>query len=243
MVSTDWNECLSPMGPFDPVIFTYPGLKSDLVSVFSRYTGNEITLSAAVQRVRELMPQPLSARQMDAYLEKHFATYTGVAKFIKWCGENNVFFMINTTASIGFFQRVFKKGLLPGISGLSAHPGFFYEPSETDPEEIYELMEITDKSKNTRMAARLHDIPFKKIMIVGDSGGDGPHFEWGASKGAFLTGSMTKWSLETFCRKRGIHINLYFGPRYQECEKRDEAKEMSVNFRDLKDVVKTVITR
>ena len=243
MVSTDWNECLSPMGPFDPIIFTYPELKPDLASIFRRYTGNEITLGEAVRRLRNLMPGPLTAQQMDAYLEKHFAVYTGVPSFIKWCVQNNVFFMINTTASIGFFQRVFKKGLLSGISALSAHPGFRYEPSETDPGEIYELMEITDKSRNTLTAAKLHGIPFKKIMIMGDSGGDGPHFEWGAKAGAFLTGSMTKWSLESFCRRKGVHVDLYFGPRYEKGEKRDEAGEMAADFNKLKDVIKTIITR
>ena len=137
MVSSDWNECLSPMGPFDPIIFTYPELKSDLVSIFRQYTGNRISLDEAVRKLRSLMPAPLSAAQMDAYLERHFITYRGLRRFMKWCEENHVLFMINTTASIGFFQRVLHKGLLPTLPALSAHPGFRYEPSSTDPTEIF----------------------------------------------------------------------------------------------------------
>lgn len=243
MVSTDWNECLSPMGPFDPIIFTYPNLKSDLRSIFRYYTGNKITLTEAVERLKELMPEPLTQKQMDAYLEKHFVTYNGVPEFIEWCNENKIFFMINTTASIGFFQRVFIKGLLPMISALSAHPGIRYDTSKTDPEQVYELLEITDKYRNTQKAAQLQHIPYEKIIIIGDSGGDGPHFEWGASVGAFLIGSMTKWSLETFCEKRGIYINLYLGPRYGESEMRDEVKEMETNFSDLRNVVEGILTR
>ena len=233
MVSTDWNECLSPMGPFDPIIFTYPQLRSDLGRVFRNYTSNKISLAQAVDILEELMPAPLTKDQMDAYLERHFTAYRGVPEFIRWCNENDVFFMVNTTASIGFFQRVFARKLLPRIPCLSAHPGIRFEPSETDPEEVYELLEVTDKSINTRRAAELHDIPLKRIMIIGDSGGDGPHFEWGAQAGAFLTGSMTKWSLENFCRQKGVTIDLYFGLRYGKGENRDEAGEMAVDFKEL----------
>ncbi len=241
LISTDWNECLSPMGPFDPIIFAYPELGPRLGDIFREYTSNRITLNKAVSRLRELMPAPLTIGEMDAYLDSHFKTYKGVPELMNWCGENSVLFMINTTASIGFFQRVFAKGLLPSIPALSAHPGIRFDPSRTDPEEIYELHEITDKSINTKRAAAIHGVSFNRIMIIGDSGGDGPHFQWGAKVGAFLTGSMTKWSLESYCRQRGIRINLYFGPRYLEGEKRNRAEEMSTDFRKLEDVVRKLL--
>ncbi len=243
MVSTDWNECLSPMGPFDPIIFAYPEIKSELAEIFRSYTSNKITLAHAVERLQELMPAPLTMEQMDKYLDHHFSTYRGVPEFIRWCNENNVFFMINTTASIGFFQRVLNRGLLPGLPALSAHPGIRFPPLQKDPGEIYELMEITDKSLNTDLAASLHGIPYKRIIIIGDSGGDGPHFEWGARKGAFLIGSMTKKSLDNFCSQKGITIDLYLGPRYEKGEKRDEAREMAVDFMDLTQIVKKVLAQ
>jgi hypothetical protein len=72
-----------------------------------------------------------------------------------------------------------------------------------------------------------------RVILMGDSGGDGPHFEWGASVGAFLMGSMTKSSLDQYCSQRGIKISLHFGPRYSNGEKRREELEMGVNFMDL----------
>lgn len=29
MISSDWNECLAPCGPFDAIAFTYPDLEPD----------------------------------------------------------------------------------------------------------------------------------------------------------------------------------------------------------------------
>ncbi len=68
---------------------------------------------------------------------------------------------------------------------------------------------------------------------MGDSGGDGPHFEWGADKGAFLIGSMTKPSLESFCQTRGINIDLHFGLSYSEGEEKVPQKEMQTDFKNL----------
>ena len=48
MISTDWNECLAPSGPFDPISFAYPYLSQELESVFRLYTGNKMTLGQAV---------------------------------------------------------------------------------------------------------------------------------------------------------------------------------------------------
>ncbi|MGA8831743.1 MAG: hypothetical protein ACLQT6_17200 [Desulfomonilaceae bacterium] len=41
IVSSDWNECLAPSGPFDPISFTYPDLEPELSDLFAQYTGNQ----------------------------------------------------------------------------------------------------------------------------------------------------------------------------------------------------------
>ena len=243
MVSTDWNECLSPMGPFDPFIFAYPDIKEELERIFKEYTSNKMPLSKAMNLLKDICPRALTQKQMDSYLEKKFATYTGVSELIEWCKRNDVFFMINTTASIGFFQRVLARGLLPPISALSAHPAFRYGHCKTDPDMLFELLEITDKPVNTKKAADLRLIPYEKIVIIGDSGGDGPHFEWGAENGAFLVGSMTKWSLEGYCKDRGIQIDHYIGPCYAVDEKRDIEREMATDFDQLKDIIRRILLR
>lgn len=68
---------------------------------------------------------------------------------------------------------------------------------------------------------------------MGDSGGDGPHFEWGAQTGAILVGCMTKSSLDDYCRKSGISINLRFGMDHARENKKDIQNEKKVNFMDL----------
>jgi hypothetical protein len=78
---------------------------------------------------------------------------------------------------------------------------------------------------------------------VGDSGGDGPHFEWGTKKGAFLIGSMTKPSLDNHCHKNKIVINLRFGLDYSLEEKKDPQKELQVNFMDLAPVIEDIAKR
>jgi hypothetical protein len=67
----------------------------------------------------------------------------------------------------------------------------------------------------------------------GDSGGDGPHFEWGATAGATLVGSMTKGSLYGFCRSRGIEIDSHFGLSYEQGGASDLDREMGVDFMAL----------
>ena len=80
-----------------------------------------------------------------------------------------------------------------------------------------------------------------QLVVVGDSGGDGPHFVWGDSVGAYLIGSMTKPSLERFCLERGISMDLHFGLTYAEGSARDPVAEMQVDFMDLTPVIAAVL--
>jgi hypothetical protein len=237
LVSSDWNECLAPCGPFDFISFTHPELESDLDRIFKQYTGNTISLGEAAQKIQELLPGPITEDHLDAYLDTSFVTYTGVADLIEWCLARDILFMINTTGMIGYFQRVFAKGLLPTVPVLSAHPMVRYAHRETDPLQVYDLFEIQDKSKNTRAEADRLNIPGEKIILVGDSGGDGPHFDWGAGIGAHLIGSMTKPSLEKYCQTQGVDIDLRFGLSYTEGDKKDPKHEMQTDFRDLSSLI------
>ncbi len=243
LISSDWNECLAPSGPFDPITFNYPSLDPEVKEVFKAYTGNRIPLSEAARRIVNLLPKTISEDQMDTYLDERFETYRGVPELIEWCSKKDILFMINTTGMQGHFQRVFKKGLLPEVPAVSAHPMTKYEEERKTPCQWYDLLEIQDKAKNTEAVMRAWGIPADKAVLIGDSGGDGPHFEWGARVGAFLIGSMTKWSLNQYCSKRGIEINLHFGPRYSEGEKRKEEQEGKVNFMDLIPRIEAVLTR
>jgi len=238
MISSDWNECLAPCGPFDPIAFAYPELEADLSTIFRSYTSNQITLSEAVRRIGALLPKPITEKQMDAYLEASFVTYKGVADLIVWCTEHNILFMINTTGMQGYFQRAMAKRLLPPEIVVAANPMFFYPGHRM---EMYEVMEIEDKAKNTDTVMKLHGIPAERVILVGDSGGDGPHFAWGASAGAHLVGSMTKPSLEKYCRDKGIKINTRFGVTYSEGEKKDLQREMEVDFMGLVPVIEKAL--
>jgi len=233
MVSSDWSECLSPSGPFDFISFAFPELETDLKSIFRQYTANIISLGAATQKIQKLLPGTISEEQMDIYLDRSFITYKGVPDLIEWCLSKGILFMINTTGMIGYFQRVFAKGLLPRVPVLSANPMLQYSRQETDPHYMYDLFEILDKSKNTNAVAQRFNLPAEKIILMGDSGGDGPHFEWGAARGVFLIGSMTKSSLESFCRTRDINIDLHFGLSYSVGEEKDPPKEMQTDFKNL----------
>jgi hypothetical protein len=233
MVSSDWSECLSPNGPFDFISFAYPELEAELQHIFRQYTGNIISLGAATQKIQELIPDPISEDQMDAYLDASFKTYRGVPDLIEWCLGKNILFMINTTGMVGYFQRMFAKGLLSTVPVLSANPMVRYADGKKDPITVFDLFEIQDKSKNTSAVARRFNIPAQKILLMGDSGGDGPHFEWGAEVGAFLIGSMAKPSLEDYCQTRGIHIDLHFGITYSPGEDKDLQREMQTDFNDL----------
>jgi hypothetical protein len=240
MISSDWNECLAPCGPFDPIALTYPELGAELARVFRMYTGNQITLSEATRRIEGLLPGPITEKQMDAYLEGSFVTYKGVRSLIQWCTQNHILFMINTTGMQGYFQRAVAKVLLPAGIVVAANPMISYPGRKM---KMYEVREIEDKAKNTAAVLKEHDIPAQSLIVMGDSGGDGPHFAWGATVGAHLVGSMTKPSLESFCKKKGIEINTRFGATYAEGEKRDLEREMKVDFMVLVPVIENVFNR
>jgi len=240
MISSDWNECLAPCGPFDPIAFAHPELEADLSTVFRSYTSNKTTLSEAVRRLGKLLPMPVSETKMDAYLKASFVTYRGVRDLIQWCTKNHILFMINTTGMQGYFQRAMTKGLLPQGIVVAANPLISYPGKET---KMYQVREIEDKAKNTAAVLREYAISAQKLIIMGDSGGDGPHFAWGTFVGAHLVGSMTKPSLERFCRNEGIEINTRFGVTYPEGEKRDPVREMEVDFMGLVPLIEQVVER
>ncbi len=237
MVSSDWSECLAPCSPFDCISFNYPQLTAELEAIFKQYTSNVISLGEAAHKVQTLLPATLAIEQMDAYLDNSFSTYKGVPELIEWCLSKDILFMINTTGMIGYFQRIFAKGLLPRVPALSAHPMVGYPKQDSDPNVIFDLFEIKDKGKNTEAAIRFFNIPFNQIILMGDSGGDGPHFEWGTKADAFLIGSMTKPSLEKYCLKKNININVRFGISGIAGEKKDLKKEMQIDFTDLASLI------
>jgi len=211
ILSSDWNECLAPCGPFDFIFFSHPDLRESLQAIFRQYTTNAIPLGEAVRRLRQLLPHPISADEMDGYLHASFETYPGLPEWIEWCRSRDILFMINTTGMVGYFQRIFAKGLLPAVPVLSAHPMIRFDDLPSDPGLILELLEIQDKPKNTDSARHSFGITSGKVIVMGDSGGDGPHFEWGAGAGGLLIGSMTKPSLEAYCQAKGIAIDVRFG--------------------------------
>lgn len=235
--STDWNECLAPCGPFDYVTFAYPELSTALDDIFRRYTGNDITLGAAVRKLTKLLPAPIHQDQMDAYLDRCFATYRNVPALIEWCLSRDILFMINTTGAVGYFQRAFHKGLLPPVPVVSAYPHPCFTAGPKKPLLELPLLETADKARNTHEIVRRHAVAFSSVFLMGDSGGDGPHFEWGRRHGAFLIGSMTKPSLTTYCRKQRIHIDCYFGRRYKPGEPRNRHHENHFDFLSLKDLI------
>ena len=152
---------------------------------------------------------------------------------IEWCDHEDILFMINTTGMQGYFKRVFQKGLLPDVPVVSAHPLIKYVEQGSIPCQWYDLLEIQDKPENSQKVLREWGLSPEKTVLIGDSGGDEPLFEWGAKIGASLIGSMTKWSPDEYCSKRKIKISLHFGLRYYKGEKRNEAQEMDINFMGL----------
>ncbi|MCG6911519.1 MAG: hypothetical protein LJE94_15545 [Deltaproteobacteria bacterium] len=236
MISSDWNECLAPCGPFDYIAFTYPHLSENLDVIFRGYTGNRINLEAAVQQVVALLPEPITAQQMDAYLKSAFRTYTGVAELLAWCRERRILFMINTTGAVGYFQRVLANRFLPRFPALSAYPDPCFSAESTDPDSVYDLLQVQDKGVNTEKVGRAFNIPPHRIAIMGDSGGDGPHFKWAAENGVFLVASMPKSSLRKYCKEAGFQPDYVFGKSYDEGEPIDRNLEMAYDFMALTSV-------
>lgn len=240
IISSDWNECLAPCGPFDFISFNYPDLEPGLRNIFKQYTSNVISLGEATKQLKEILPGTLNQDMMDNYLDNFLMVYPGLPDFIEWCLKKDILFMINTTGVIGYFQRVLAKKLLPKIPVLSAHPLIQYPVSSSDPDLVYELLEIEDKGLNTNKAARYFQIDPKHIALIGDSGGDGPHFEWGAKQGAFCLGSMIKPSLEAYCKNNGISIYYRFGHSYREGEAISRSKEMEYHFSELQPIIQEI---
>jgi hypothetical protein len=241
ILSSDWSECLSPSGPFDFIAFQFPQLAAPLAEIFRSYTGNRISLGEACLRIKKILPGPVTAEMMDAYLDRSFAVYRGVPELIEWCLGRGVLFMLNTTGMVGYFQRVFAKGLLPRVPALSANPMVRYPSRASDPATVLDLLETADKGRNTAAVVSELGIPAGRVIVMGDSGGDGPHFEWAHRAGAFIIGSMTKPSLAGYCGPRGIAMNLQFGLVYGPGEPRDPDREMSVDFQDLKPAIEKAL--
>ncbi len=241
VVSSDWSECLSPTGPFDFIAFHFPELLPRCEEIFRSYTGNRITLGEACDRLRVLLPGPVEAEAMDAYLERGFAVYRGVPELMAWCRERDILFLINTTAMIGYFQRVLASRRLPPLPALSANAFLRYPPSPTDPAILFELRETADKAVHTEQTARRFGIPPARVVVIGDSGGDGPHFEWAHRAGAFTIGSMTKESLSRYCAERSIPIGYRFGVSYAAGEARDPEREERFDFMDLAPLLSEVL--
>ena len=242
IVSSDWSECLSPNGPFDPVAFNYPELESDLKRIFRAYTGNVISLRDATAEIKSLLRQDFTADQMDAYLDESFQTYKGVPELIEWLLSRDMLFMINTTGTQGYFQRVFAKGLLPQAPIVAANPMIRFEAPLQETRYEYEVIEIEDKPKNTAAVISALEVPENRVVVMGDSGGDGPHFQWAFNQRAFLIGSMTKNSLAQYCRSRGIHVDRSFGISYGPDDARKLEKEMTYNFMDLAEVIQKALS-
>ncbi len=210
LVSSDWNQCLSPCGPFDPLVFHFPELDKEIGKVFQDYTGNRISLSAALEIIVRLTGGMLLPEQMDAYLDCRFELYPGVLELVRWCRKNQVAFMINTTGFKGYFQRLFTRKLFPVPQALAANSVIAY-PEDRVPAMVFDLQETTDKGVFTARVARKLGLGGDKVVVIGDSGGDGPHFQWGAENGARLVAAYAKPSLIGFCRSRGIEIGYFLG--------------------------------
>ena len=240
-VSSDWSECLSPNGPFDPLAFAYPELESELSHIFRQYTGNRISLTEATQRIKVLLPAPLTEAQMDAYLDRNFRTYRGVPELIEWCASRDTLFMLNTTGTQGYFQRALAKGLIPKVPVIACNPLVQFN-GESDPERYpCQVLEIEHKARCSQQMLETFGIPPARLVVMGDSGGDGPHFKWAAGVGAFLIGSMIKQSLWNYCTTEGITIGHSFGLSYAAGEPRDPEREMLVDFMQLTEVVERAI--
>ena len=241
VISSDWSECLSPNGPFDPFAFTYPKIKGQLERIFREYTGNIISLGQAVVSLKALIPKGLNQSQMDNYLEASFSTYRGVPELIQWCLDRKILVMINTTGSKGYFQRAIFKRLIPEIPIIAANPLIQYAEHMVGDRYNLEVLEIGDKPKNSLAVLREFGLSADRLIVVGDSGGDGPHFVRGFENGAHLIGSMVKPSLVNYCESHGAEIKTLFGVVYKAGESRDLNREMQYDFMDLTGTISRIL--
>ncbi len=237
LISSDWNECLAPSGPFDPIAYAYPEMGPELSAIFREYTGNRISLELAVSRIGDLLPEPFSTSQMDNFLDTSFSIYRGVLEFIEWAKTRDILFMINTTGMQGFFQRAIEKKLITEVPLVAANPLISYPDDQNQSRYRFTVKNIQDKPRNTEAAASSVGVPSNRVIVIGDSGGDGPHFEWGSSVGALIVGSMTKVSLTKYCEEKGIEIDQRFGVSYSPEETRNLEREMKFDFMDLTHVI------
>jgi phosphoserine phosphatase len=241
VISSDWSECLSPNGPFDPFAFTYPQIKGQLERIFREYTGNIIGLGQAVVSLKTLIPKGLNQSQMDNYLDASFCTYRGVPELIQWCLDREILIMINSTGSQGYFQRAIFKGLIPEIPIIAANPLTQYAEHMVGDRYNLEVLEIDDKAKNSLAVLRDLGLSADRLIVVGDSGGDGPHFVRGFKNGAHLIGSMVKPSLVNYCQSHGAEIKTFFGIVYKMGESRDLNREMQYDFMDLTGTISRIL--
>jgi hypothetical protein len=126
---------------------------------------------------------------------------------------------------------------------LSANTLVRYPARASDPATILELNETSDKCRNTAETAARLRIPKGKFVVLGDSGGDGPHFEWAEREGGFKVASMAKASLQSFCAAKKIAVDRFFGLTYAAGEARDLEREMRVDFRELVPVIAAALSR
>jgi hypothetical protein len=243
LVSSDWSECLSPNGPFDVATYTFPELGPALDDIFRAYTANRISLTAAVSKVEALLPEPITVERMDAYLEARFKTYTHAPSFIETLLSRNILFMLNTTGTHGYFQRAIAKKLLPEVPLIAANPMIAFPDTPISTEFPCNVREIEDKPRCAAAAAERFSVPLDRVLVIGDSGGDGPHFHWAHTSGALAVASMCKPSLLEYCRSRGFEPDAFFGKTYRPGEPRDPSAEDSVDFNALAELVFELLDR
>ena len=75
-----------------------------------------------------------------------------------------------------------------------------------------------------------YHLPSSKVIVMGDSGGDGPHFQWAADEGAFSIGIMAKPSLIRYCELRHVRVSRFFGWFYGPGEAAKSGKRNEIRF-------------
>ena len=191
--------------------------------------------------IQDMIPARLTQDQMDTYLDASFSTYVGVPEFIQWCLDHDILFMINTTSSQAYFQRAINKGLIPAVPIIAAHPvTSFPSPGDGDRYSL-QVLEIDDKPKNTGHVMKQWGISPRQLIVIGDSGGDGPHFVWAHQQNAHLIASMAKTSLLNYCKSRNVTIERFFGVVYKPDQPRELDLELKYNFMDLVPMVLEIL--